>query len=215
MNLPIYHGTGEEALRKGAGHLEASSLPIGGEGTHSVISAHRGLPSAKLFSDLDELEIGDVFFIHILNETHAYQVDQINVVKPDELDILRVVNGQDLVTLLTCTPYAVNTHRLLVRGVRIPYEEAESVREAVGGGNPLSGWVKEYAASVLAGLALLVLLTLSAIAWKRRKDPGVGRLRSKDPVKTKPGRRVFPAVIHLYKVFIVSCRAHGDDLLCG
>lgn len=188
VNLPIYHGTGEEALRKGAGHLEASSLPIGGEGTHSVISAHRGLPSAKLFSDLDELEIGDVFFIHILNETHAYQVDQINVVKPDELDILRVVNGQDLVTLLTCTPYAVNTHRLLVRGVRIPYEEAESVREAVGGGNPLSGWVKEYAASVLAGLALLVLLTLSAIAWKRRKDPGVGRLRSKDPVKTKPGR---------------------------
>ena len=169
VNLPIYHGTSEEVLQDGAGHLEASSLPVGGEGTHAVISAHRGLPSAKLFSDLDELETGDVFFIHILNETHAYQVDQIQVVKPDELDSLRVVDGQDLVTLLTCTPYAVNTHRLLVRGVRIPYEEAKKVLEDAEDENTLSRWVKEYAVSIAAGTALLVLLVLAVKIRKRKR----------------------------------------------
>lgn len=168
VNLPIYHGTSEEVLQDGAGHLEASSLPVGGEGTHAVISAHRGLPSAKLFSDLDELETGDVFFIHILNETHAYQVDQIQVVKPDELDSLRVVDGQDLVTLLTCTPYAVNTHRLLVRGVRIPYEEAKKVLEDAEDENTLSRWVKEYAVSIAAGTVLLVLLVLAVKIRKRK-----------------------------------------------
>ena len=169
VNLPIYHGTSVEVLQDGAGHLEASSLPVGGEGTHAVISAHRGLPSAKLFSDLDELETGDVFFIHILNETHAYQVDQIQVVKPDELDSLRVVDGQDLVTLLTCTPYAVNTHRLLVRGVRIPYEEAQKVLEDAEDENTLSRWVKEYAVSIAAGTALLVLLVLAVKIRKRKR----------------------------------------------
>ena len=169
VNLPIYHGTSEEVLQDGAGHLEASSLPVGGEGTHAVISAHRGLPSAKLFSDLDELETGDVFFIHILNETHAYQVDQIQVVKPDELDSLRVVDGQDLVTLLTCTPYAVNTHRLLVRGVRIPYEEAKKVLEDAEDENTLSRWVKEYAVSIAAGTVLLVLLVLAVKIRKRKR----------------------------------------------
>lgn len=169
VNLPIYHGTSEEVLQDGAGHLEASSLPVGGEGTHAVISAHRGLPSAKLFSDLDELETGDVFFIHILNETHAYQVDQIQVVKPDELDSLRVVDGQDLVTLLTCTPYAVNTHRLLVRGVRIPYEEAQKVLEDAEDENTLSRWVKEYAVSIAAGTVLLVLLVLAVKIRKRKR----------------------------------------------
>lgn len=169
VNLPIYHGTSEEVLQDGAGHLEASSLPVGGERTHAVISAHRGLPSAKLFSDLDELETGDVFFIHILNETHAYQVDQIQVVKPDELDSLRVVDGQDLVTLLTCTPYAVNTHRLLVRGVRIPYEEAQKVLEDAEDENTLSRWVKEYAVSIAAGTVLLVLLVLAVKIRKRKR----------------------------------------------
>ena len=179
VNLPFYHGTSEEVLQDGAGHLEASSLPIGGEGTHAVISAHRGLPSAKLFSDLDELETGDVFFIHILNETHAYQVDQIQVVKPDELDSLRVVDGQDLVTLLTCTPYAVNTHRLLVRGVRIPYEEAKKVLEDAEDENTLSRWVKEYAVSIAAGTALLVLLVLAVKIRKRKRKRKEKRKRKK------------------------------------
>ena len=120
--LPIYHTTSEEVLEKAAGHLEGSSLPTGGESTHAVISAHRGLPSASLFTDLDRLEEGDHFLLHILDDTLAYQVDQITVVEPEETQGLAVTEGEDLVTLLTCTPYGVNSHRLLVRGHRVPYE---------------------------------------------------------------------------------------------
>lgn len=123
IKLPIYHGTGDEVLQKAAGHLEGSSLPIGGESTHAVISAHRGLPSASLFTDLDQLEIGDHFLIHVLDETLCYEVDQILVVDPEDTSALAVEDGEDLVTLLTCTPYGVNTQRLMVRGHRVPYEE--------------------------------------------------------------------------------------------
>lgn len=122
ITLPIYHTTEEEVLEKAAGHLEGSSLPSGGESTHAVISAHRGLPSASLFTDLDKLEEGDHFLLHILDETLAYQVDKITIVEPDQTEALTVEEGQDLVTLLTCTPYGVNSHRLLVRGHRVPYE---------------------------------------------------------------------------------------------
>lgn len=122
ITLPIYHTTSEEVLEKAAGHLEGSSLPAGGESTHAVISAHRGLPSASLFTDLDQLEEGDHFLLHILDDTLAYQVDQITVVEPEETQGLAVTEGEDLVTLLTCTPYGVNSHRLLVRGHRVPYE---------------------------------------------------------------------------------------------
>lgn len=127
VNLPIYHTTSEEVLEKAAGHLEGSSLPVGGESTHAVISAHRGLPSASLFTDLDQLEEGDHFLIHVLDDTLCYEVDQILVVKPKETESLAVEEGQDLVTLLTCTPYGVNSDRLLVRGHRVPYvpEEVE------------------------------------------------------------------------------------------
>jgi sortase A len=121
IRLPIYHTTSEEVLAIGAGHLEGSSLPVGGASTHAVISAHRGLPSASLFTDLDKLEIGDTFFLDVLDETLAYEVDRIQVVEPEETDALAVVDGEDLVTLLTCTPYAVNTQRLLVRGHRVEY----------------------------------------------------------------------------------------------
>ena len=121
VNLPIFHTTAEDILEIGAGHLEGSTLPIGGKGTHSVISAHRGLPSASLFTDLDKLEIGDNFFIEVLNETLAYEVDQILVVEPEETEALAVVEGEDLLTLLTCTPYGMNTQRLMVRGHRVPY----------------------------------------------------------------------------------------------
>ena len=167
VNLPIYHGTSEEVLQKGAGHLAASSLPIGGEGTHSVISSHRGLPSAKLFTDLDEMEIGDVFYIHVLDETLAYQVDQIETVEPDELNSLQVVKGRDLVTLLTCTPYAVNTHRLLVRGTRIPYEEAREIQEEQEQ-NALPLWLREYFTSIVVGIFFLALLITAVLLWRKR-----------------------------------------------
>lgn len=121
VKLAIGHGTGVVTLEKGVGHIEGTSLPIGGPSTHSVLSAHRGLPSAKLFTDLDEIVVEDKFFIYVLNEVLAYEVDQINVIEPDELDKLAIIPGEDLVTLLTCTPYGVNSHRLIVRGHRIPY----------------------------------------------------------------------------------------------
>ena len=121
VNLPIFHGCDEEALQKGAGHIEQTHLPIGGESTHCVISGHRGLPHAEMFTRLDELEPGDEFYICVLGETLAYEVDRITVVLPEELENISVVEGEDLVTLVTCTPYAVNTHRLLVRGHRTEY----------------------------------------------------------------------------------------------
>ena len=117
--LPIYHGTSKEVLTKGVGHLEGSSLPIGGTGTHSVLSAHRGLPSSTLFSNLDKLEIGDTFTIKVLNRELTYQVDNIQIVKPRDLSLLKIEKKRDYVTLMTCTPYGINTHRLLVRGVRV------------------------------------------------------------------------------------------------
>ena len=119
VELPIYHGTSEEILGKFVGHLEGSSLPIGGLGTHSVLSAHRGLPTSKLFTDLDKLEIGDTFTITILDQILTYEIDKITIVKPNEIDDLKIEEGKDYITLLTCTPYGINTHRLLVRGTRI------------------------------------------------------------------------------------------------
>ena len=119
VELPIYHGTSDEVLNIGIGHLEGSSLPVGGESTHSVMSAHRGLPSAKLFTDLDRLEFGDTFQIRVLDQVLTYQVDQVKVITPREIDDLQIVEGKDYCTLFTCTPYGINTHRLLVRGVRI------------------------------------------------------------------------------------------------
>lgn len=125
IKIPIYHTVDDEVLQVAAGHLEGSSLPVGGEGTHAVISAHRGLPSAALFTDLDQLQEGDCFLLYILDDVLCYQVDQISVVEPEDTSGLAAVEGKDLVTLLTCTPYGVNSHRLLVRGSRIPYQEIE------------------------------------------------------------------------------------------
>ena len=119
VELPIYHGTSSEVLSFGVGHLEGSSLPVGGESTHSVMSAHRGLPSAKLFTDLDRMELGDTFQITILDQILTYQVDQIKIIEPYEYEDLQIVEGMDYCTLFTCTPYGINTHRLLVRGIRI------------------------------------------------------------------------------------------------
>ena len=123
VNLPIFHGTSEEVLKRGVGHIETTPLPIGGEGNHSVLSAHRGLPSAKLFTDLDKLEIDDVFMIKMLTETLVYRIDQIKVVEPTDTQYLQAEEEKDYITLITCTPYAVNTHRLLVRGTRMDTDE--------------------------------------------------------------------------------------------
>ena len=125
VELPLYHGTDEGVLQVAAGHLEGSSLPVGGAGTHAVISAHRGLPSAKLFTNLDELEVGDRFTITVLNRVLTYEVDQISIVLPTEIDQLLPTEGMDYVTLMTCTPYGINTHRLLVRGKRVETTESQ------------------------------------------------------------------------------------------
>ena len=133
VQLPIYHGTDESVLQTSIGHLDWTSLPVGGESTHSVLSGHRGLPRAKLFSDLDKLTEGDVFTLNILNETLSYQVDQIRVVEPQDVTDLQIVPGKDYCTLVTCTPYGINTHRLLVRGHRVdnPMGDAKVVADAM------------------------------------------------------------------------------------
>lgn len=128
VKLPIYHGTDESVLQVGVGHIEGSSLPVGGESVHSVLSGHRGLPSAKLFTDLDKLSEGDIFTIQILDEALTYEVDQIRIVEPQELDMLAIEEGMDYCTLVTCTPYGINTHRLLVRGHRIENLADNTVR---------------------------------------------------------------------------------------
>ena len=166
--LPIYHGTSEEVLEEGAGHLEMTALPIGGENRHPVISAHRGLPSAELFTRLDEMEIGDEFYIHVLDETLAYEVDQIEVILPEELSAIQPEEDKDLVTLLTCTPYAVNTHRLLVRGTRVPYVEPEEDAAAQAAGQK-SGWMDEYLLAVLVGILILLLVAMGVLLAKKRK----------------------------------------------
>jgi sortase A len=123
VRLPIYHGTSNEILNVAVGHLQGSSLPIGGEGSHAVLAAHRGLPSAKLFSDLDKLEVGDIFTITSMNRTVTYEVDLISITEPDDAKMLRIEDGKDYCTLFTCTPYGINTHRLLVRGKRTENRE--------------------------------------------------------------------------------------------
>lgn len=127
VNLPIYHGTKEEVLSSGVGHVQGTSLPVGGETTHSVLTAHRGLPSSRLFTRLDELVKGDMFFINIQNNTLAYKVFKIETISPEQVEYLKIEEGKDLVSLVTCTPYGINTHRLVVTGERVPYKKEEYV----------------------------------------------------------------------------------------
>lgn len=153
--LPVYHSTAETVLQVAIGHIEWSSLPVGGEGSHCVLSGHRGLPSARLFTDLDKLVVGDLFYINVLNETLAYEVDQILIVEPDDTEALRVQEGKDYCTLVTCTPYGINTHRLLVRGHRINLEE-DSVLRVVSD----AAQVDTTLVSILIAIPLLALLVL-------------------------------------------------------
>lgn len=172
VSLAIYHGTGDEALKNGVGHLEGSSLPVGGMGTHAVLTGHTGLSSRKLFSDVNKLEAGDVFFLHIMGDTLAYQVDEIHTVLPQETDLLRIDPEQDYVTLVTCTPFGVNSHRLLVRGMRTSYEKAEEALMAA----PVkeSTWYSEYGKALLLGAAVMAGILLVAVIVG-----AVGRLAGK------------------------------------
>ena len=166
-SLPIYHGTDEGALQIAIGHLEGSSLPVGGKSTHCVLSGHRGLPSARLFTDLDQMEEGDIFILNILGRKLAYEVDQIKVVLPEEMSDLEIEEGKDLCTLVTCTPYGINTHRLLVRGHRTEYVEKKveeekkevqtkktDIRLMIAGG---------------AGVLMLLIIIIVIVIKRRRK----------------------------------------------
>jgi sortase A len=175
IEIPIYHGTSELVLQNGAGHLNGTSLPIGGDGTHAVLAAHRALPSAKLFTDIDKLETGDVFYIHVLDETLAYQVDQIlPMVDKDDMETLEsalaIEDGKDYVTLFTCTPYGVNTHRLLVRGTRIPYDGSEDETPTVVG-SMVKAVTNYYMLFMIMGIAVTILIILLLRFLFRRKQP--------------------------------------------
>lgn len=164
-SLPIYHGTDAAVLQIAIGHLAGSSLPVGGEGTHCVLTGHRGLPSAKLFTNLDEMVEGDTFSLHVLDQTLTYEVDQIRVVEPQELDDLEIEEGKDYCTLVTCTPYGVNSHRLLVRGHRIADQQNASVpADAIQIDRFL---VSPVVAAVLIGLVLIIILIRRVL--RRRK----------------------------------------------
>ena len=171
VTIPMYHGTEEEVLQVAIGHLQNTSLPVGGESTHAVLSGHRGLPSKALFTDLDQVQIGDVFYLTVLNETLYYQVDQILTVLPNETDALAITKGEDHVTLVTCTPYGVNSHRLLVRGTRMDYTP-ETGEAAPVGEVELSPWMKmpmQYRHLLLGLAALAGILLLRGLVGLIRK----------------------------------------------
>ena len=164
IRVPIYHGTEESVLQVAIGHLETTSLPVGGENTHCQISGHRGLPSARLFTDLDKIREGDTWTITVLNETLTYECDQIRIVEPEDLSELQIVEGEDLFTLITCTPYGINTHRLLVRGHRVP--NANGTADVTADGIQIE---PVYIAPVLAIPAIIILLLVLLISTKRAK----------------------------------------------
>lgn len=168
--LPVRHGTEAETLERTVGHVVGTSLPVGGAGTHAVLSAHSGMASVKLFTDIDQLVKGDVFYIHVLGEVLAYEVDQIATVLPGDTSLLQIEDGQDLVTLVTCTPFGVNTHRLLVRGHRVAYV-AELVVEGDEVQKAASSWTQHYLAGL--GVGLSVLAAVGGVCFfARRKRRG-------------------------------------------
>ena len=169
--LPVYYGTSDEVLSKGVGYIVNSSLPVGGVNTHSVLSGHTGLPGAELLSSLDKMKEGDMFFIHVLGETLAYEVDEISVVKPDETEGLKIFPGKDYVTLVTCTPYGVNSDRLLVRGKRTDYVPEEMKEQASGTGTVkagLSSVIKRQILVIVVIVAAAVIVAVSAEIYRRR-----------------------------------------------
>lgn len=176
VELPVYHGTSDAVLNVAAGHVQGTSLPCGGESTHSVISAHRGLPSAKLFTDLDDLELGDVFTLTVLDRLLTYQIDQIMIVKPNEVDPLYVTEGEDYCTLITCTPYGINTHRLLVRGTRVDTPQEKNIYIATEAYKLDSLILTPIAAAPM----LLVLLVILLLKHPNKKPEEQGRSAQHD-----------------------------------
>ncbi|MCM1087040.1 MAG: class C sortase [Muribaculaceae bacterium] len=201
VNLPIYYGTSADALSKGVGYIEQTSFPLGGEGTHSVLTGHRGLPNAALFTDLDKMERGDKFYLHVLDETLAYQVDQIRVVEPDDTSNLKVIGGKDYCSLVTCTPYAINSHRLILRGIRVPYTGEEEVESAEDGYRGFStGMVVKRVIDVwpilLAAVIFVIgvefvmmLFLLKRIAAKQKQGAGAKDRKEKDRKEKRKARQ--------------------------
>lgn len=185
VELPIYHGTDEGVLQVAAGHLEGSSFPIGGIGTHAVISAHRGLPSAKLFTDLDEMKEGDIFTITVLNQTITYEVDQIRIVLPDEVDDLRIDPEKDYCTLMTCTPYGINTHRLFVRGIRTDNLESSDQPYVPADATRVSSTMVSILLAIPMVLILLIILLIDQLRVRRKaeKKKLLDALQIEEPVK--------------------------------
>lgn len=171
VTLPIYHGTADATLETGVGHLLGTSLPIGGAGTHTVLTGHSGMVSQKMFTDLNQLAVGDVFYLNVLGTRLAYQVDQIKTVLPYDITYLGITEGEDYCTLITCTPYGINTHRLLVRGSRIPYEETEELTEEILRKKPRkSTWEQEYLKGVCLALGIVALTgTIGLALWLYRR----------------------------------------------
>ena len=169
VQLPIYHGTSDKVLNSAVGHVEGSTLPVGGDSTHTVLSAHRGLPSAKLFTNLDKLEIGDIFTVRILDRTVTYQVDEIIIVLPHQVNEIYVENGRDLCTLVTCTPYGINTHRLLVRGTRIENIEADRVVNVITEAYRIDPLIVTPAAAVPMLAVLLIFLVLKGRKGRKKE----------------------------------------------
>lgn len=177
INYPVYHGTSDEVLGKGIGHMRGTSLPIGGESTHAVLTGHSGYSSAKLFTDLDQLTEGDLFYIHTLDQTLAYEVDQIKVVLPTDNSELKIEPKKDYVTLVTCTPYGVNSHRLLVRGTRVPIDEAK--RQIQAKKRTESTFSEEYMSAILIGVSvmagiLIVYIIIRVVVKQVRKRKNHG-----------------------------------------
>ena len=176
--LPIYHGTSDEVLEKGVGHIQNTSVPIGGNSTHSILTGHTGLPNAELFTRLDELGIGDIFYIHVLDDVLTYKVFETKVILPDKIDELRILNGKDYVTLVTCTPYGVNSHRLLVKAERVEYEEysvTKSTTDEEGTDTKKESPSKHYyLTGTQIGIVLLVLIltivSIIGISIRRKKN---------------------------------------------
>ena len=154
--LPVQHGTEADTLEKSVGHVVGTSLPVGGSSTHAVLSAHSGMASSKLFSDIDQLKLGDTFFVHVLGDTLAYEVDSINTVVPTDTSLLQIEDGKDYVTLVTCTPFGINTHRLLVRGHRVPYTPEQDAVDAETQ-KTASSWTQHYLTGLAVGLGAVVV----------------------------------------------------------
>lgn len=202
VKLTIFHGTDESVLQTSIGHLEGTSLPVGGKGTHSVLSGHRGLPSAKLFSDLDQLREGDTFTIHVLNETLTYEVDQIRVVEPTDLSNLTIDPDQDYVTLVTCTPYGINTHRLLVRGHRIANSD--------GGANVISDavqikpiYIAPFLATPICVVLLMYIFIITSKHYRKKHANRVANYLAQKEINYRPqvDRNVYKGIIEQLKKF--------------